>query len=415
MRSKIRYVPADIELDLGDPGLGHPDGLEIIKRHYQQSRRPESQYNRDNPAFKCPAHEDGSNPGLYIKRIRDEWWAVHYESGVCRSYRVPAPMSDEHKYQTEYWVRAAQDAGWQAEYEHALPTGTRPDALIYGPVLTGVEVQRSAMTAQGAAARSRRASLAGVTDVWFTARDSPPWAWRVPTVLTRELGIAGEGQSWDRLPARRSVTAAGLRVISAVRCDMTNFSRCPYGQGPRGHCGKRHPRPRVWREIKVDDVAALFPAGEIVPMLFRGVRMLGSSRREAVFLVSPADMALYQELTGYSARLPHAPAAVLDNTRGEAGRIECRNNQRATEGKTVTGQPDLVMGLASPEAPPGHPLPESPAAGSEPRSGPATSAPVTASVNMTWAQTCAKCGSAPPGPGGILCPHCKAAIEAAGR
>jgi hypothetical protein len=38
------------------------------------------------------------------EKARGEWWAVHYEPGICRSHRLPAPMSDEHKRRTEYWA-----------------------------------------------------------------------------------------------------------------------------------------------------------------------------------------------------------------------------------------------------------------------------------------------------------------------
>jgi hypothetical protein len=122
----------------------------------------------------CVTHEGGANPGLFLKKRGGEWWAVHYEAGDCGSHRLPAPMSDEHRRQTEYWARAAQDAGWQVEFEHALPTGTRPDALIRGPVLTGIEVQRSAMTASRAVARTGKAASAGVTDLRYSGRPGAP-------------------------------------------------------------------------------------------------------------------------------------------------------------------------------------------------------------------------------------------------
>jgi hypothetical protein len=90
--------------------------------------------------------------------------------------------------------------------------------------MTGVEVQRSAMTAVNAVARTAKAANARVTDLWYSGRaGSPPWAWRVPTVLPRELGIdAGKDFDWRTLPPRRAVTAAGLRVLSAVRCEVGN-------------------------------------------------------------------------------------------------------------------------------------------------------------------------------------------------
>jgi hypothetical protein len=96
-----------------------------------------------HPAFTCERHQDGSNPGLFLKKIGGQWRAVHYEASTCEAIRLPAPMSDEHKRQAEYWARAAEDAGYRAEAERSLSTGTRPDVLIHGPVETGIEVQRS--------------------------------------------------------------------------------------------------------------------------------------------------------------------------------------------------------------------------------------------------------------------------------
>lgn len=361
MRAQILYLPEGIRLDLSEPDLGHPGGLEIIQRHYRQSQRSGLQFSRHNPAFACLTHLGGSNPGLFIKRIGNEWWAVHYEAGPCRSHRLPAPMSDEHKYQTEYWVRAAEDAGWRAEQEYTLHTGTRPDALIHGPVLTGVEVQRSAMTAAGAVARTRKAFCAGVTDVWFTSRKPEPlWAWRVPTVGENDL-------SWLRLPPRRSATATGLRVIRAARCVVENFDRCPFA---RRHCGQDHPRPAAWTGLTVDDVAAQFPAGQIKLLRFRR-----NPRRDDVFLVSPESLALYEELTGDSGQFPADPVTDDRSPRTAPGTVVCRNPQTAvtTRVHAEDHAPELV--------------------------------------NTRWARTCVKCGQAPPGAGGILCPRCRSALS----
>lgn len=327
MQRKIRHVPDNIELDLAEPDLGHPDGLDILQHHYRQSERPGMGHNKANPAFICLRHEGGTNPGLFLKKINGEWWAVHYEKGQCEHIRLPAPMSDEHKRQTEYWARAAQDAGWHVELEHALGTGTRPDALIHGPVMTGVEVQRSAMTASRAVTRTRKAASAGVTDVWYSGRGgTPPWAWRVPTVLPRELGIdrpLDEDHTWDTLPPRRAVAAAGLRVLRVAKCAPENFGRCPYG---RNWCGKYHPRPEPWGGLAVDDVAARLPAGEIVRLRFWGVTALGSRSRESVFLVTPADFQRYEETTGWSGSVSFDPDAE-DRPRAPSAAAECRNVQ----------------------------------------------------------------------------------------
>jgi hypothetical protein len=91
MRVQILYLPEGIRLDLGEPDLGRPEGLEIIQRHYRQSRKAGSRFDRRNPAFACLSHLGGTSPGLFIKKIRDEWWAVHYEAGPCGSHRLAAP------------------------------------------------------------------------------------------------------------------------------------------------------------------------------------------------------------------------------------------------------------------------------------------------------------------------------------
>jgi hypothetical protein len=324
VKSLIRYVPEDIMIDLGEDDLD-PGAAEILFRHYRQAVR---RFTRSSPAFTCERHQGGSNPGLFLKRIGGQWWAVHYEASECRPIRLPAPMSDEHKRQAEYWARAAQDAGYQAEFEARLSTRTRPDVLIHGPAETGIEVQRSPMTAAGAVERTRRAAAAGVTDLWFTtAATTPKWAWRVPTVLDRELGIAGEGQPWDTTPQRRSVHAAGLRVIRGARCEPGNFGRCPQG---RRHCGRHHPKAEPWGGLSVDDVAGMFPARLIVPLRFRGVRMLGSRHRDAVFLVSPQSASLYTELTGLPAAPTFRPEAEDVPPWQPAGRSGCRNPQPDT-------------------------------------------------------------------------------------
>jgi hypothetical protein len=314
VRDLIRYVPENIVLDLGRQDLGHPEGRAILERHFRQSEQSHPQYTGQNPAFVCLKHDTGTNPGLFLKKPGGEWWAYHYERGSCKSMRVPAPMSDEHKRQVEYWARAGQDAGWIVELECSLPTGTRPDAVIHGPVETGVEVQRYDMAVSAAVRRSTKAMAANVIDLWFTNRTpAPRWTDRVPTV--RELSLP-----WDVTPPRRSATAAGLRKIKAARCTVDNFQHCPAGRGRR--CGKHHPREEPWIGPLVDDVAAQAPAGEIVPMRFQY-----TSRKTAVFLVPPSSLALYEEMTGQNAGLSYSPTIETVPPARPAGHIECENTQ----------------------------------------------------------------------------------------
>jgi hypothetical protein len=315
VRKKILYVPERLELDPSLPDLGHVEGAAVLQRHYRQGERAGPEFNKDRPAFICLTHKGGTNPGLYLKNADGQWWAAHYERGECRDQRLPAPaapLSDEHKRQAEYWARAAEDAGWRVDLEYSPSASTGPDALIHGPVLTGVEVRRSEMAAASVVRRTAKAAEASVTSVWYSGRSgSPGWAWRVPTVLPRELGVdrpaddeAASDETWAAMPPRRAVAAAGLRVLRTVKCAVGNIDRCPYG---RNWCGLHHPRPVPWSGLVVDDVAAKMPAGEIVPLRFWGVKMLGNRRRDAILLVSPADFALYEEMTGWSGSVSYRP------------------------------------------------------------------------------------------------------------
>jgi hypothetical protein len=223
-------------------------------------------------------------------------------------------MSDEHKRQVDYWVRGAEDAGWTVEREQSLVTGARPDALIRGDVDTGIEVQRYDMTASVAVRRSSRIRRGNVQDVWFTSRTPPPkWSFRVPSVT--EAGLP-----WDVVPPRGSAVAAGLRVIEPVRCSVEYFHRCPETGARR--CGKHHPKDEPWRGLTVDDVAGKVPGRQIVGMQFRR-----NSRSHDVFLVSPASLAMYEEMTGRIAALTLGPVTESAPPTLPAGEVECRNDQ----------------------------------------------------------------------------------------
>ncbi|MDQ2877210.1 MAG: hypothetical protein M3Y33_21335 [Actinomycetota bacterium] len=314
-------MPEAILLDLSEPDLGHPDGQVILERHHRQSSRSHPEFNGGNPAFVCARHEGGTNPGLHIKKFRGQWHAAHYEKGTCTRFASPAPMSEEHRRQVDYWVRAAEDAGWPVETEAVLKTRTRPDALIRGPVPTGIEVQLSGMTRQGAVERTRRVALAGVSDVWFTSNKTEPrWAFRVPTVSENTL-------DWARPPPRRAATATGLRTIKPARCTFLNFDRCP-ASGKR-LCGAYHPLARPLAGLTVDDVAARYPAGDLVALRSSQIvrRSFRTFRQDDVYIVPAACQAVYEDLTGTRTVVSFRPEAEDRPPRQPSGAQECKNLQ----------------------------------------------------------------------------------------
>jgi hypothetical protein len=61
----------------------------------------------------------------------------------------------------------------------------------------------------------------------------------------------------------------------------------------------------------------------------------GSRHRDAVFLVSPTDFDLYEELTGWSGNVTFAPDSEDRAPREPSGAVDCRNDQpvRQLEGR----------------------------------------------------------------------------------
>jgi hypothetical protein len=264
---------------------------------------------------------------LYLRPVRGHFWGVHFD-GTHADHRPFAGMSDEHKRQTDYLVRAAEDAGFSTEREVALP-GVRPDAVVTGPLASvAIEVQRSALTAAAAVLRTKKTIAAGLaTSVWFNDRDQscqPSWAFKVPTIGMNLM-------RWDTLPPRRAAAVTtGVRIIKAERCDG---GQCRWGRRGKRACGGFHPvhvphlvetatnrtsyreRDTFDRALKVDDVAMMLPAKLLLPLRFRG---------RDVLLVPPESVARYEELTGRPAELVFNPlAASVVDARPDPGLREC--------------------------------------------------------------------------------------------
>lgn len=310
MRDRVIHQPTGIELDLALPGYGHAHGEHIVRECLGNSRK-------NKRVLLCGAH---AQPVYLIRRPvpgnREDRavWANHFGDGQPCS----PGMSDEHKRQTEYIARAAGDAGYRTTIEAVLPNaGIKPDALVYGPTTVAVEVQRSELARHHAVARTNKAKKVGAVSVWFNDRDPlqpPAWFFHVPSVGMNKM-------PWDVIPRRGSATAtSGLRRIMAKPCRIPHFDRCPISG--RGHCHAFHPTHEPLLGFTVDDVAAMVPAGLLVPIQFR------RSKRSDVLLVSPEHRDLYCELTerpGSPEVAAAQPAMDADPLERDPRRVECTN------------------------------------------------------------------------------------------
>lgn len=242
---------------------------------------------KSDPALRC----GGCGGGIYVRHgaaRKDELFGAHHDAGSCpESLLITAPrMSDEHKRQAEYHVRAAERAGHSADMEVWTTGRTRVDVVVDGR--TGFEIQRSQLTKAAAVSRTARSSTNGLDVVaWFTDKgETPQWYGHVPSYTTAAT-------AWDFLPLPGSITASGLRMVTPVRC------------GTRGPCFHERPCNRTIAALdpwapSLDDVVRSVAEGAIAPVrIGRLVR-----------LMSAESIALWAELTGerpgYDAGRPEA-------------------------------------------------------------------------------------------------------------
>ncbi|WP_214369770.1 hypothetical protein [Pseudonocardia sp. H11422] len=295
MALKATHIATGEEIDLDR--ADEPEMAERIAELYQRTT------NGDRPrpgraVLECREHDgpDGPHHRAWVYLRRDQfgrWVLAHFD--LKYADHTPARMTDQHRWQQDYWQRAGDAAGYETAQERRLK-GVRLDVAIIGPKATiGVEVQHSALTRPAAIARTRKARDNGVTSLWSADRpDGPPkWAYRVPTVLTNELpdGYAPRG-SWT--------VVNGARRLVPTRCARPWFTDssvegfggiCPT-TARRRPCGAWHPRFTPRGGLTVDHVAEQAPAGALIPLTVPANR----GRIPVVYIVTAADADLYAEL-----------------------------------------------------------------------------------------------------------------------
>ena len=339
MSTLVLYAPEERLLDLAE--LNQHDFVLISGLH--------GQIKRGERILLCQRASSGDEDGaeMFVRLRHGRYAAVHFSGSNCTMTHEISRESDEHRRQKDYWQRAAEDAGYRATQEFRTSAGTILDVAIDGPRRTGVEVQHSALATRLATSRTTKSFRAGWLPIWFLDSDqTPPWFHKVPTLGCNRL-------PWSSTPPRRSATALGPSKFVAKRCTVLNFGSCPASsrKRPKRPCGRHHPQREPWRGLTVDDVAAMIPAEEIVPM---------RDMHGDVHLVAPENLKLFREISGLGGE--YIPGS--SRTRGSSARASfiCLNPAH----ESVTALPE---------------------------------------------KHCSKCGSAPAGPGGILCAVCREIIQ----
>jgi hypothetical protein len=277
MTTLVRYTPENRVLDLSS----------LLLSDYQLITRLHGTIKDGQDTLVCLRPPGGA---MHVVCRGGKYFAAHFAGGAHGPHTITLE-TDEHRRQKDYWVQAAESAGLHAETEVALSTGERGtmDVVITGSrVDTDIECQRKKPAPghrdhQSVPQRTAKYCRAGLLPIWFNGRgiSIPMWLAKVPAL----------GCSYNRwetaMPRPRSALATGFGDFGEFRCIAGFGGRCP---DTGGHaCRNIHPRVIAGRAgLPGEEVAALVPAGEIVPV---------QNWNGNVFLVRRAERDRFLEMT----------------------------------------------------------------------------------------------------------------------
>lgn len=240
MSSTAYYYPRKIEIDTATLGDDPDLYAEIISYHGKSTR--------ENPIFRCLEPEGGKLPMLLVRNPHQDgsYFLRHFAGDNTEGHThdsFSAPMSIEHRRQTEYIERAAQFAGLETKRELSTGKGTRVDLAVYGARDTGFEIQWSDLSVdgdKGARGRATKSHNGGWQTVWVTTTN-PSWLGTVP-------GVRISGADWGtELPCAGSVSA----IISEFSTEMSWPTATLKNQ---------------YRVLPLDDLVPLIVSGDIIPV-----------------------------------------------------------------------------------------------------------------------------------------------------
>lgn len=259
MSTRAYYHPRGIRVDLS----------ELSDELYEEIASLRGQIKAtDPPALTCL----GNGESMYVYRHESgRHFARHFPGGNRDGHVHPiAKMSTEHRNQAEYCQRAASEIGLKAELEVPTSFRTRLDVAVFGPVPTGLEVQRSQLTLASAKSRDTRSSHAGFTCAWISdSEKDPPWTDHVPTVRLVTRG------GWDRMPPAGSA----MVIIGRFHRERDQSIRS----------GWRYVRSPY--AVTLDELSQAMPYGEIVPV------QIGSPKKRRVVLAHRSAVEIIDSCT----------------------------------------------------------------------------------------------------------------------
>jgi len=310
MTTHVRYTPENRVLDLSRLPLSD----------YQLITSLHGTIKRDQGVLICLRPPGGE---MHVACRAGKYYAAHFPGGAHGDHPITLE-TDEHRRQKDYWVQAAESAGLHVETEVSLPTGERGsmDVAITGSqVDTDIECQRNKPAPgdrdhRSVPQRTAKYCRAGFLPIWFNGRgvSIPMWLAKVPAL----------GCSYNRwetaMPEARAALATGFGDFGEFRCIAGFGGKCPETGGHA--CSKIHPRVIAGRVgMPGEEVAALVPAGEIVPV---------QNWNGNVFLVRRAQFDRFLEMTdGRYGRWVLAPAPEGRRTRRDDSPKPCISDRHS--------------------------------------------------------------------------------------
>ncbi|ONH59044.1 hypothetical protein CcI49_18020 [Frankia sp. CcI49] len=256
-RFRVIQLATGEQLDLADPTLGRPDGLELWDRAAAQVSH------RHTPTARCLFPQcDGAPVILKTYRATGTRYASHFHGeGGRGDHTVTPPDRTRHSAMLDVWSRVYDHVGWQVTTRERRQgrRGRFPDLLIAdAPQPTSTEVQLTQK--KDHVRRTRDATARGVTAVW-NAGPGVTFDDRVP-----ELRFTTDIPQVLAARQPQDLTMLGVRHLTWVR---------DTGPGLR-------PRPRP-SPMAMGDIAEQIPAGELVPVAYGKYRILLPSIDRAAY------------------------------------------------------------------------------------------------------------------------------------
>ncbi|KQC38158.1 hypothetical protein UK82_10740 [Frankia sp. ACN1ag] len=255
---RIQLAATGETLDLSDPTLGRPDGLELWDRAAREVS------SRDSPTARCLFPQcQGAPLILKVFKSTGTRFAAHFPGeGSGGSHKIASLIDTQHEGLLTVWGSVFDHVGRPVTSRERSQDGGRtfPDLVVAGVVQpTSIEVQLTQK--KDHLDRTRKAAELGITAVWNSGpkvdlKDRVPEL-RFTTTIS------------DVLAARHPQDLRLLGVRQLTRARETDG---------RGFLFQPSPLP-----MPMGDIAEQLPDGELVPISFGKARILVSRQQAADF------------------------------------------------------------------------------------------------------------------------------------